>query len=179
MRNFLAILALSLVIGLPALAGMVKYRTQDGKTGYASPDRVPAGAVVLSQDYEPVGSLTKGNLHYAPKPARAATPTRVATPDKSAEERRQELARDRWARRAEKANKELADAERDHERWRIRCRGEVERRSLYERPAGCSSYEQGQLDTAEKKLEEARAWAEDGLYDSCRKASDCLPGYIR
>lgn len=173
MRNSLAILALMLGIALPAFAGMVKYRSQDGTTGYASPDRVPPGAIVLSQDYQPVGSLIKGEVRYAPPPAATPEPTQIARPDKTMEQRRQELTRGDWARRGEKARKALADAERDHDHWRIRCDGEEEHRS------GCSSYEQDQLDSAERKLEEARDWADDGLYDLCRRDGNCLPGYVR
>ena len=163
---------------------MVKYRMPDGKEGYASPDRVPAGAVVEDPDYQPEGSLTRDATKSSPrraparaKPAPKPEPTLGAS--RTAEERRAALARDRWQRKAETARTKLAKAERNYERWRVRCRGVEDLRSLYETPPGCSNYERGQLDAAAAALEEAQEWADDALYDACRRDEHCLPGYIR
>ena len=157
---------------------MVKYRTPDGKEGYASPDRVPAGAIVESEDYRPEGSVVLDRTpRRKPVPVKKkAAPTAAG---KKASDRVTELSRDRWSRKAERARAKLAEAERDYEQWRVRCRGVEERRSLYEVPPGCSTYEKGKLDAAAAKLEEARDWADDGLYDACRRDENCLPGYIR
>ena len=114
-----------------------------------------------------------------PAPRTQEPPPKRSAAQRQADEEREERARERWAEKARKAQRELGTAQRDFEHWRTRCRGVEERRSLYEVPPGCSSYERGRLDAAEKKLEEARDWAEDGLYDACRRSSDCLPGYIR
>ena len=37
---------------------MVKYRTPDGRVGYASPDLVPKAATIESKRYEPSGRVT-------------------------------------------------------------------------------------------------------------------------
>lgn len=162
---------------------MVKYRTPDGKEGYASPDRVPPGATVEVRDYQPDGSLTrdwskKRVLEAKPSPITSAreAPLGAST---TADERRAALARERWQRKGEGARNKLAKAEREHERWRVRCHGAEDRGSLQEVPPGCSNYERGQLEAASAVLEEAREWAEDGLYDACRRDDHCLPGYIR
>jgi len=180
------------VVAIPASAGMVKYRTPDGKEGYASPDRIPAGAVVEVKNYQPDGSLTRDE---SKKLRRTATPTSkakaTATPiaprqeaaleaGPTEEARRAALAEDRWRRKAKTAKDKLAKAERDHERWRVRCFGDDDdRNSRDDTQAECSNYERGQLDAATATLKEAQEWADDGLYDACRRDERCLPGHIR
>lgn len=172
---------------LPASAGMVKYRMPDGKEGYASPDRIPPGAKVEDPNYQPDGSLTRDDRKKRDRTREAtaaaaptSTPKREAAlaTSMTAEERRAALARDRWQRKAESSRTKLEKAERNVERWRARC-GIEEDSSDDEPVSSCSTYERGQLDAAMAALEEAEEWAEDGLYDACRRDEYCLPGYIR
>ncbi len=178
-RTPIVLVFLSLFAG-PALGqGMVKYRTPDGKIGFASPDLVPQGATVESKNYRPSGKVTVQPTELREAPVKKEPVSKPTIAQRRAREEREERARERWSSRARKARRELSSAERDFEHWRTRCRGVEERRSLYEVPPGCSTYERGRLDAAENKLEEARDWADDGLFDACRRAADCLPGYIR
>ncbi len=177
--KFFAVLAAFLLLGgsLPALAGIVKYRMPDGREGYATEDLVPAGAIVESPDYEPAGSLSTGS---GPSPIVEPEPyEQTPAGKKDLEERRTDLAKERWARKAKDAREELASAEKEYKRWHLSCGGDEDERSLYEAPEGCSDYERSQLEAALAALKEAEDWSDDGLYDACRRDELCLPGFIR
>ncbi|MCP3983388.1 MAG: hypothetical protein GY723_03310 [bacterium] len=182
-RPISLLLAALLLIAAPGLAGgMVKYRTPDGKIGYASPGLVPEGATVESSDYRPDGRLSR-----RPRSERAVTPSKQRTsppkPEAVKEARAQALSEERtraeWAGKARIAKRELATAERNYETWQTRCGGKDPHHSLYELPPGCTTVEKGRLDAALQELEEKRYWVEDGLFDACRLSDECLPGYIR
>ena len=159
-----------------AQAGMVKYRTPDGREGYASPDLVPAGAIIESSNYQPKSQITSETSAARPV---APPEESLSTPTRGAEARRAELTQERWAKKADRARDDLQKAQRNHDRWLVSCRGVKDLRSLYEVPPGCSDYEKGQLEAAIARLKEAEEWVEDGLYDACRRDDLCLPGYIR
>ncbi len=179
MRRGVPLLLLVLGVGAPALGAMVKYRLPDGRVGYASPGRIPPGAIVEKRDYRPGGHLTRPVWrNVEPTGPRAPTSAPAArVPD--AAERRTQLAQEKWSRKAKRARDDLARAERELRQWRLRCRGEDDRHSLYEVPPGCTSHEKEELDAATERVAEARAWLEDGLFDACRRDEECLPGYIR
>jgi hypothetical protein len=41
------------------------------------------------------------------------------------------------------------------------------------------SCDQGQLETAERAVEEARSYLEEGLFEECRRSSSCLAAWVR
>ncbi len=182
MKTLLFSLALltPLLLARPGQAGdMVRYRTADGNVGYASPHLVPAGATIESENYQPAGKVTI--IENQPqdtelKAAEAKHPPTSRRQTSSAEDDRK---RQRWQSKARTARRDLARAQREYEQWKTRCRGVKERHSLYELPPGCTTYEKAKLDAARQDVEDARSWLEDGLFETCRRASDCLPGYIR
>ena len=163
--------------------GIVKYRLPNGEIGYASPGLVPEGATVETSNYEPDGRLSRrprSEGKFVPKKEKPAPPAKTATtPVEKATQEAKEVTRAKWAEKARAAQRELARAERNYETWKTSCRGVEESHSLEELPPGCSTYEKSRLDDATEKLEERRAWAEDGLFDACRTSGECLPGYIR
>lgn len=184
MRNLvisLAFLSLALATAPGLARGMVKYSTPDGKIGFASPELVPEGATIESSNYQPSGQVTvsprSGEAEDSRK-KRAAAKAAVRQRS-SAQADREERARAIWAEKARTAQLELENAERNYEKWTTRCRDAEDHHSLYELPPGCSSYEKSRLDAALQKLEEKRDWADDGLFDACRRSEECLPGYIR
>lgn len=175
---FLALLLAS----APGLAGsVVKYRTPDGKIGFASPKLVPEGATVESSDYQSSGQLTTSS-----RSAKADASNRKLAEFRAellrqrvARANREERARIVWGGRARLAQRDLKVVERNYEKWMARCGDSEDHLSSSEPPPDCSADEKSHLDAALERRDEMRDWIEDGLFNACRISDECLPGYIR
>jgi hypothetical protein len=164
-----------------ALAGeLLTYRSPDGSLGITDdPKLVPPGSEILRRDPETPrrGQAGSEAVPSAPSPPRRNNSARRsgdADPDAAEETRwRQKL---RQARQDEdRAAHALGLAERDYRS----CRHRENLGSTYQTHVpGETACDEAPVAAAQHDYERAKAYAEDGIEDECRRAG-CLPGWLR
>ncbi|HME69467.1 MAG TPA: hypothetical protein VKM54_06315 [Myxococcota bacterium] len=163
----------------PALAGeLLTYRTPDGNLGITDePKLVPPGSEILRRDAEtPRRGAASPDAAPAPTAHRnlSAKGSGDADPDAAEAMRwRQKL---RQARQdEERAAHALELAERDYRS----CRHRENFGSSYQTHIpGETACDEAPVAAAQHEYERAKAYAEDGIEDECRRAG-CLPGWLR
>jgi hypothetical protein len=163
----------------PTLAGeLLTYRTPDGNMGITdNPKLVPPGSQILRRDPETPQQGETSRDPVPPAAARRSLPTTRsgdADPDVAAAARwRQRL---RQARQEEeRAAHALEQAERDYRS----CRHRENFGSSYQAHIpGETTCDEAPVVAAQHEYERAKAYAEDGIEDECRRAG-CLPGWLR
>ncbi|HTF36294.1 MAG TPA: hypothetical protein VK714_21640 [Myxococcota bacterium] len=163
----------------PALAGeLLTYRTPDGGLGITdNPKLVPPGSEILRRDPETPQRGETSRDPVSPPTARRSIPARrsgEADPDRAEATRwRQRL---RQARQEEeRAAHALQQAERDYRS----CRHRENFGSSYQAHIpGETACDEAPVVAAQQEYERAKAYAEDGIEDECRRAG-CLPGWLR
>jgi len=165
------------VLAHQALAGeLLTYRTADGNLGITdNPKLVPPGAEIVRREPE-----TPHPNEGSPAPP---TASRRNLPAK----RWGDLDQDstdamRWRQKLrqahqeeERAAHELEQAERDYRSCRRR---ENFGASDQMHVPGETACDQAPVAAAQREYERAKAYAEDGIEDECRRAG-CLPGWLR
>lgn len=161
----------------PALAGeLLTYRTPDGSLGITDdPKLVPAGSEILRRDPEtPPRGRPSRDLPATASRSIPAKRSQDADPDAAEATRwRQKLRKAR--QEEERAAHALELAERDYRS----CRHRENFASSYQAHIpGETACDEAPVVAAQQEYERAKAYAEDGIEDECRRAG-CLPGWLR
>lgn len=174
----LGLLSVALVAPLALAGELLTYRTPDGSLGITDdPKLVPPGSEILRRDAEsPRRGQASSDTSSPSAPHRNVSAKRSgdADPDAAEETRwRQKL---RQARQdEERAAHALELAERDYRS----CRHRENLGSAYQTHVpGETACDEAPVAAAQHDYERAKAYAEDGIEDECRRAG-CLPGWLR
>ena len=164
-RCHFALLLLVLAL-LPGRVGAELCRRPDGTYTNRCTDKdaaVQGGKVIWGDTDAPL----EGSSAAEP-PAAAPTPAAPSGTDERY-----------WRDRLQQARRDLLEAE----RLLVHAREETGECMARQRAALGSSMldacDQGQIDAAERAVEEAREFVENGLFDECRRSGSCQPGWIR
>lgn len=174
MRFLLAVLLWVLVE--PSYAEPVRWRTPDGREGFSDRSAVPRGAAILGGRRSIVN---RADAVEQLEPASAAGPAAQHQGD-AAPQQTEAVEHAKWVAKREEAERELRDAERDV-RIYAECKVHEDHDFGYNQfmARGCDEYGRGALKAAKARRRAAREYLENGLYEECRKAPDCQPGYLR
>jgi hypothetical protein len=164
-----------------ALAGeFLTYRTPDGSLGITDdPKLVPPGSEILRRDPE---THRRGQASSETDPSPPATPPRDASAKPSGDADPDSAEETRWRQKLRQARQDeeraahaLELAERDYRS----CRHRENLGSAYQAHVpGETACDEAPVAAAQHDYERAKAYAEDGIEDECRRVG-CLPGWLR
>jgi hypothetical protein len=156
-------------------ADILTYRAPDGSVGITDdPKLVPPGSEILRRDPK-TPARRQANFETAATP-RNLSPQRSGDTDRDAAEENHWHQKLRQARQdEERAAHALELAERDYRS----CRHRENLGSAYQTHLpGETACDEAPVEAAQQEYERAKAYAEDGIEDECRRAG-CLPGWLR
>jgi hypothetical protein len=156
---------------------LIHYRTPDGRAGWTdTAAKLPPGAVIISDRYEPDGQVTRSEPARAPHQWPGIRP--AETPSERANAANSTATRELWVARRRGAEREVKLAREEIAMWReMGC--STAKRWSYNSPSRCSSLGDSYLAKAQQRLAAAEEFLGDGLFEECRRSHGCLPGYIR
>ena len=156
---------------------LIHYRTPDGHAGWAdTPAKLPPGAVIVSDKYQPAGQVTRSEPARAPHQWPGIRP--AETPSERVNAANGAATRELWAARRRAAEREVKLAREEIAMWHeMGC--STAKRWSYNSPSRCVSLGDSYLARAQQRLAVAEEYLEDGLFEECRRSPGCLPGYVR